>query len=80
MTDRLKGQVAIVGGTLSGLFMTAFVLAGSASAQTADPAETAITDFGSKVTTYGAAMIGVVVLAAGILLGVKYLKKAAGKA
>lgn len=76
------GQKAgLVGGALTGLFVTGLILAGPASAAEGDdPALDAITGFGAKVTAYGAAMVAVVVIAVGIMLGVKYLRKAASKA
>jgi len=80
MLENLKKRAAILGGATGALTMLGFVLAGTAGATTADPGEDAITGFGDKVTTYGTAMIGVVVIGLGILLAVKYIRKAASKA
>lgn len=51
-----------------------------ASATPADPAGDAITGLGTTVGTYGAAMVAVVVVAVGFVLGIKYLRKAVSKA
>ncbi len=51
-----------------------------ASAEPADPAGDAITGLGTTVSTYGAAMVAVVVVAVGFVLGIKYLRKAVSKA
>lgn len=76
----LAARGAAVGGTLVGLLGLGVLLAGPSSAQAGDPGTAAINDFGDKVTTYGTAMIGVVVIAVGLMLAVKYIRKAASKA
>lgn len=73
------GRVALGGSALAGMAFMALVLAGPSSAST-DPAETAISDMGAKVTTYGTAILALVVLSAGIFLGIKYLRKGISKA
>lgn len=80
MLTKFKERAAVLGGAVSGLTVLGFMLAGPSGATTADPGEAQITSFGDKVTTYGTAMIGVVVIGLGILLAVKYIRKAASKA
>lgn len=75
MLKTVAQKSALVGGAVGTLFMTAFILAGSASAQTVDPVEGAFTSMNDKIQTYGVAIVGLVVLAAGIFLGIKYLRK-----
>lgn len=82
MLDSMKAGAARVGmltGATAGIAMLGFFLAGSASAQ-GDPIETAFTDMEGKVTTYGGAIVALVVIAAAIFLGIKYLKKGVSKA
>lgn len=78
MLDRIKDGGARVGvgfTVLGAMLMTSVILAGSASAAV-DPVETAFNDMEGKVTTYGAALAAITVLAVGILLGLAWLKKA----
>lgn len=76
----LGGKTAAVGTTLFGVVLMSLALAPGANAAPGDdPGLDAITDFGTKVGTYGAALIAVVVIAAGIMLGAKYVRKAASK-
>ena len=78
MLDHIK-RLGAVGGAVSGLTFVGLMLAPGAFA-TPDPGTQAINDFGDKVTTYGTAMIAVVVIAVGLLLAVKYIRKAASHA
>lgn len=82
--DRFKelaGRVGLVGGGASLAMVLGFVLAGPASAAPGDdPALDGITELGTKVTLYGAAMVAVVVIGVGIMLGIKYLRRATSKA
>lgn len=78
MVEHIK-RSGVVGSALAGLFTLGLMVAGPASA-TVDPGEQAISDFGSKVTTYGAAMIGVVVIGVGVMLAVRYISKAGNRA
>jgi hypothetical protein len=79
MLDRIKDGGAARVGVISGLFTSLFVagvmLAGPSSAA-GDPVEAAFTSMEGKVTTYGAALAAITVLAVGILLGLAWLKKA----
>ena len=70
----------LVAGATAGLTMVALVLAGAASATPPDPVADAFTSMGAKVTLYGAAIVTLVVLAVGIFLGIKYLRKGVSKA
>lgn len=84
MLDTVKaaaGRVGIVTGSLGGLLMVGLLLAGPSNAQTApaDPALEGINDLGTKIGVYGAAIVALVVLSIGIMLGIKYLRKAQAK-
>lgn len=74
----LAGRTGLVGGTVVGVFAVMAILAGTASAD--DPVTAAFTEMNSKVTTYGAAIVALVVLSVGIFLGIKYLRKGVSKA
>lgn len=77
----LAGRAGLVTGMTAGLGMVALVLAGPASAAPGDdPALDGINDMAAKVTTYGAAIVALVVLSAGLFLGIKYLRKGVSKA
>lgn len=71
---QIAGRVALGFSAVSGALMLGFVLAGPSSAA-ADPVTTAFNDMEGKITTYGTAIVGLVVLAVGIFLGIKYLRK-----
>lgn len=75
--ESLKTKVGLLFG-LTGLMLVAGV--GAASAAPADPVADAFTDMQGKITTYGAAIVGLVVLSVGIFLGIKYLRKGVSKA
>lgn len=77
MIESLKAKVGLVTG-LTALMLVAGM--GAASAEPADPVTTAFNDMEGKITTYGAAIVGLVVLAVGIFLGIKYLRKGVSKA
>lgn len=81
--DTLKAagaRVGMVTGAMGTLALMGFILAGPASAQTGDPVGTAFSDLEGKITTYGTAIVALVVLSVGIFLGIKYLRKGASKA
>lgn len=76
MLEYVKTRAAV----LTGLTALMFV-AGTAAANAAtDPVADAFTSMEGKVTTYGAAIVALVVLAVGIFLGIKYLRKGVSKA
>jgi hypothetical protein len=78
---RGKARVGIVLSTLAALMIGAFAMASAGNATTTtDPVSDAFTDMNGKVTTYGAAIVALVVLAVGIFLGIKYLRKGVSKA
>lgn len=76
----IKDRAARVGAAFSALFVLGVLGAGAASATPADPVETAFTDMEGKITTYGGAIVALVVLSIGIMLGIKYLRKGVSKA
>lgn len=79
--DKIKefgGRSALVTGVTFGLMTVMGILAGTASAT--DPVDDAFTSMNAKVTTYGAAIVALVVLSVGIFLGIKYLRKGVSKA
>lgn len=83
MLDHIKTggrRAATLAGALGGIGVLAFVLAGPSSAAGEDVGLDAITGLGTKVAAYGAAIVAVVVISVGIMLGVKYLRKAVSKA
>ena len=69
----------LVGGAAVGFTMIAIMLAGGASATT-DPVADAFTTMQGKVVTYGGAIVALVIVSAGIFLGIKYLRKGVSKA
>lgn len=82
MLENLKAgaaRVGMFGSALGGALFLGLVLAGPSNAQ-GDPAADAISDLGTKVTTYGTAIVGLVVLSIGFFLGIKYLRKGVSKA
>lgn len=58
----------------------AFLMAGPASAQAADPVSGAFADAGTKVATYGGLAVALIVTGLVIWLGVKYVTKGVAKA
>lgn len=77
----IAGRAGLVSGVTAGLGMVALVLAGPASAAVGDdPALDGINDMAAKVTTYGGAIVALVVLSAALFLGIKYLRKGVSKA
>lgn len=76
----LVGRAGLLSGATLGLAFMGLVLAGPSNAAVGDdPAGDAITGLGDKVSQYGAAMVAVVVIGVGIMLGIKYLRKAGSK-
>lgn len=75
MIELVKGRVAMIGGTVTALLIGSFVMAGSASASS-DPVSDAFTTLNGKVTTYGGALVALVVLAVGIVYGITWINKA----
>ena len=57
----------------------ALVAPAQASSHSADPVDAALADFSTRITTYGTAIVAIVVIAMGFWLGIKYLKKAQSK-
>lgn len=87
MLDKIKGglagagRTARVSATLGAVLLAGLFFAPQANAADGDdPAGAAIDALGAKVTAYGAAMVAVVVIAVGLMLGIKYLRKAGSKA
>jgi len=80
MMQNIATKAGIVGGAVSTLLLTAFVLAGPASAQTVDPVSTAFDTMQAKIGTYGGAIVALVVASAVLFLGIKYLRKGTSKA
>lgn len=76
----VRERAAQIGALFSALFVMGVVGAAGASATPADPVETAFNDMEAKVTTYGGAIVALVVLSIGIFLGIKYLRKGVSKA
>lgn len=73
-----KSGLAGIGTAL--LFAASMVLAGAASATPADPVGDAFTELQGKVTTYGAAVVALVVAVVVLFFGIKFLKRGASKA
>lgn len=84
MSEKLKGlaqRAGIATGATGFLVMLSmFVADGANAVEGDDPVTPAFTDLGTKITTYGAAIVGLVVLSVGIFMGIKYLRKGANKA
>lgn len=76
ITKRAATASAFLGTVLT----MGFILAGPASATPADPIDAAFTSMEGKVTTYGVAIVSLVVLAVALFLGIKYLKRGVSKA
>jgi intracellular septation protein A len=62
------------------LFAASFALAGIASATPADPVADAFDTLQDKVTTYGTAVVALVVAVVVLFFGIKFLKRGASKA
>lgn len=71
----MGGRAAVLGSAVTGTLLMGFIMAGPASATPADPVEAAFSDMSAKIVTYGALVVGLVVLAVGIFLGIKWLRK-----
>lgn len=71
---KTAGLVAVATMTLA---MTGMFLGGPASA---DAVDEAFTELGGKVTTYGAATVGLVVAVVVLFFGIKFLKRGVAKA
>ena len=71
----LSARVGMGATALVTILGVSVLLAGPSSAQTADPVLDAFDDMQAKILLYGAAIVALVVLAVGIFLGIKYLKK-----
>lgn len=78
--SNLGRRSAFVTGIVGTLMVTGLLFAGGANAAGTDPAGDAITGLGTKITTYGGAIVGLVILSMGFWLGIKYLRKATSKA
>lgn len=79
--SNLGRRAAFVTG-ITGTLVACSIMLGATGANAVgeDPAGDAITALGGKITTYGAAIVGLVVLSMGFWLGIKYLRKATSKA
>lgn len=77
--ENLKQIGARVGMVLTFASLVVVGSVSAASAQT-DPVADAFTSMEGKITTYGGAIVALVVLAVGIFLGIKYLRKGVSKA
>lgn len=78
---QIGARAGLTFGAAFGLVVMGVLMAGPSSAAVGDdPTADSIAALGTKVATYGAAMVAVVVIGVGIMLGLKYLKKAASKA
>lgn len=78
MVERFKeagGRVALVTGAVTTALFMGLFMAGPASATPADPVTDAFSDMSAKIVSYGALVVGLVVLAVGIFLGIKWLRK-----
>jgi hypothetical protein len=69
-------RVAVFGGVSTTLIAGVLFMAGGSYAVGEDPAGDGIASLQASVLTYGTAVVALVLVAAGIFLGVKYLKKA----
>lgn len=76
-----RGRLALLGAVTGLMLMTGLVAAGGANASTTtDPVSDGISQMQDKVTTYGAAVVGLVVAVVILFFGIKFLKKGASKA
>ena len=78
MHDVVRGvasRTALVGSTLSALLVGSLLLAGSASAVGEDPVLDAFTELQGKVTTYGGAIVLLVVAVTVLFFGIKFFKR-----
>lgn len=84
LAARVRGRLAIMAGMFGALSVMAFMVMGEAAnaTTTTTPAtvDDGFTQLNDKITTYGGSIVALVVLAAGIFIGVKYLKKGLSKA
>lgn len=84
MKDAMKGLAArgaAVTSMVTGMGILSMLLAeGSFADDVNTTATTDITGFATTVGEYGAAVLGVILVGAGIVLAVKYLRKAASHA
>lgn len=80
IAKRTGARVSVLTGVVGVAVMSGLLLAGSASATPADPVDDAFADMLQKVKDYGALIVGLVVAAALIFLGIKYLRKGLSKA
>lgn len=82
--DKLKtvgGYAAGAGAALGTAITMVLFVAGAASATPPpDPVTEGFNDASSKVTTYGGAMIALILVGLLIMLGVKYLRRGVNKA
>lgn len=76
MLKNTKERAAYAGAAIGTALTMVLFVAGAASATPVDPGETAISDVSAKVTTYGTAVLAIAVLAVGIALAMKYIRKA----
>lgn len=80
MVEKIKERGLALSSMLSVFVVAGLLGAGPASATPADPVGDAFDEMQGKITTYGAAIVGLVVLSVGIFLGIKYLRKGVSKA
>jgi hypothetical protein len=89
MTNTMKAagkavgaRVGVVTGVTSALMFSALMLAGAASAAEGDPQtiDGAFADLQTKITTYGGAVVGLVVASVILFFGIKFLRRGASKA
>lgn len=76
--QNVKVRLGMFAAFMSAMFAGMFALASASSAD--DPVSTGFTTLQANVTTYGAAIVALVLVSAGIFLGVKYLRKGISKA
>lgn len=80
MLQTISSRLGLAGIASSIMLATAMLVAGPASATPADPVADAFTDLQAKVTTYGAAVVALVVAVVVLFFGIKFLKRGASKA
>ncbi|MCW2787159.1 MAG: hypothetical protein JWP74_3676 [Marmoricola sp.] len=80
MLENLKTRAAVLGVMFTGLMVGSFALAGGSFADGTDPVSADFTTLQGDVTTYGGAILALVLVSAGIFLGIKYLRKGISKA
>lgn len=82
MMEHIKqvgGRAAMGASALGTMFVLGVMLAGPSSAAS-DPVADAFTTMEGKVTTYGGAIVSLVIVAVGIFLGIRYLRKGVNSA